>query len=154
MSRHPTPPELRLLDGNPGKRRVEGSSPQRVEADLTPPASLEGVAREKWIEVAPILKKSGVFTAADRGTLERYCHVWEQWVVVSKHVRENGLTQITSTGYSQLSAEGALFRSLPGDLLKIEKEMGMTPSSRSSLKVGNAETAEDPLDAYLSKRSG
>ena len=94
----------------------------------------------------------GVFTQIDRMTLTRYCLLSEQFEAVVKHVREHGMTQLTQTGYSQLTAEGALFKSLPAELLRIEQQFGMTPASRSAIKVTDAGTAEDPLEAYIQSR--
>lgn len=154
MGRPAVPTAIKLVRGNPGQRAINESEPRPPAANLSSPPSLEGVAKEKWDEIVPLLHSMGVFTAADKNTIERYCQIFEQWVEVRKHVKENGMTQLTQTGYSQLTAEGSLFRSLPADLLKIEREFGMTASARSSMKVGNAETKEDPLEAYLKKRSG
>lgn len=62
------------------------------------------------------------------------------------------MTQITQTGYSQLTAEGSLFKTLPADLLKIEREFGMTPAARSSLKVQDASAPADPLEAFVQSK--
>jgi P27 family predicted phage terminase small subunit len=94
----------------------------------------------------------GVFTQADRGVIERYCLMHEQWLHVVKHVQENGMTQLTQTGYSQLTAEGSLFKSLPAELMRIEQQFGMTAAARSTMKVSNAPAAEDPLEAYIKSR--
>ena len=154
MGRPATPTAIKLVRGNPGQRKINDAEPTPPPAELDAPKSLDGVALEKWNEIVPLLDSMGVFTQADRSTVERYCQIFEQWVDVKKHVKENGMTQLTQTGYSQLTAEGSLFRSLPSDLLKIEREFGMTAAARSSMKVGNAAAPEDPLEAYLKKRSG
>jgi P27 family predicted phage terminase small subunit len=116
---------------------------------MTPPASLQEVGIAKWNEVTALLSRMGVFTHADRSAIERYCLIHEQWMLVVKHVREHGMTQMTTTGYSQLTAEGSLFKSLPADLLKIEREFGMTAAARSSMKVADAIAPADPLEAYI-----
>jgi P27 family predicted phage terminase small subunit len=153
MGRPPTPTSIKILRGNPGNRPLNGDEPAPPDADLSPPPCLDGVALEKWNEIAPLLAKMGVLSQADRSLLTRYCVLHEQWVVVSKHVREHGMTQLTSTGYSQITAEGTLFKSLPGDLLRIEQQFGMTPAARSTLKVNSAAAKENPLAAYIAKRS-
>ena len=152
MGRHPIPTAIKIARGNPGQRAINLDEPQPPPADCTPPDTLSDVGVEKWLELAHLLTKMGVFTLADRSAIERYCLLHEQWMIVVKHVRENGMTQITQTGYSQLTAEGSLFKSLPGDLLKLEQQFGMTPAARSSLKVTDAAAAADPLDAYIKSR--
>jgi P27 family predicted phage terminase small subunit len=152
MGRHPVPTAIKLARGNPGQRPINSDEPTPPPADCTPPATLSEVGIEKWVELTDLLTKMGVFTLADRSAVERYCLIHEQWMHVVKHVRENGMTQITQTGYSQLTAEGSLFKSLPSDLLKLEQQFGMTPAARSSLKVADAAAPADPLDAYIKSR--
>jgi P27 family predicted phage terminase small subunit len=154
MGRTPQPTNLKVIRGNPGQRPLNSSEPQAPPADLTPPEVLDEVGLEVWNEMAPLLSRMGVFTQADRRLLTRYCLLQEQFAHVVKHVRENGMTQLTQTGYSQLTAEGALFKGLPAELLRIEQQFGMTPAARSTLKVSNAASQENPLAAFISKRSG
>lgn len=154
MGRHPTPTRLKVIRGNPGQRPLNEQEPDAPPADLTPPAGLDERGLEVWTEMAPLLHRMGVFTQADRLLLTRYCLLQEQFSHVVKHVRENGMTQLTQTGYSQLTAEGALFKSLPAELLRIEQQFGMTPASRSTLKVSNAATEENPLASFITKRGG
>jgi P27 family predicted phage terminase small subunit len=124
------------------------------KADPTPPAGLEGLALEKWTEVVALFTSMGVFTQADRHAVQRYCLMYEQWWDLEKHCREHGSTQITSTGYSQVTAEATLVRSLRKELLEIERQFGMTPAARSSLKVSaGASAPENPLVAFAKSRS-
>ena len=153
MGRHPTPTNLKIIRGNPGQRPLNSAEPQAPPADLTPPAVLSDLGLEVWNEMAPLLVRMGVFTQADRFLLTRYCLLQEQFANVVKHVREHGMTQLTQTGYSQITAEGSLFKTLPSELLKIEQQFGMTPAARTSIKVSNASSPENPLAAFISKRS-
>jgi hypothetical protein len=152
MGRHPVPTAIKIARGNPGQRPINTDEPKPPAADMTAPETLGEIGIEKWNELSPLLARMGVFTQADRSSLERYCLIHEQWMHVVKHVRENGMTQITQTGYSQLTAEGSLFKSLPADLLKLEQQFGMTPAARSSLKVSDAAAPADPLEAYIQSR--
>lgn len=154
MGRQAIPTALKILRGNPGKRAINSDEPSPCASDLTPPPTLGEVGVKKWIELTTLLSNMGVFTVADHSAIERYCLIHEQWMIVVDHVREHGMTQITQTGYSQLTAEGSLFKSLPADLLKIEQQFGMTPAARSSLKVSDANPVADPFDAFVQSRSG
>jgi len=119
---------------------------------MTPPAGLSGVALEKWTEMTSLLSGMQVFTQADRHPLQRYCLMWEQWDNLEKHCREHGSTQLTSTGYSQVTAEATLAKSLRKELLEIERQFGMTPASRSSMKVNGAAASQNPLAAFAQSR--
>lgn len=152
MGRHAVPTAIKILRGNPGCRAINDQEPIPPSADPTPPLTLQEIGIAKWHELFALLTRMGVLTQADLTTLERYCLIYEQFMAVVKHVREHGMTQITQTGYSQLTAEGSLFKTLPADLLKIEREFGMTPAARSSLKVQDAAAPADPLEAFVQSK--
>lgn len=154
MGRPPVPSAIKLLRGDPGKRGVNQFEPSPPPADLSPPAGLTGIALEKWEEMTSLLSSMQVFTQADRHALQRYCLMWDQWDSLEKHCREHGSTQITSTGYSQVTAEATLAKSLRKELLEIERQFGMTPAARSSMKVTGANSTQNPLAAFAQSRSG
>jgi|688.fasta_scaffold313129_1 P27 family predicted phage terminase small subunit len=154
MGRPPVPSSIKILRGDPGKRGVNHLEPVPPPADMTPPLGLEGLALEKWNEMTALFSAMGVFTQADRHTLQRYCLMWEQWFGFEKHCRENGSTQLTQTGYSQVTAEATLARALRKELLEIERQFGMTPAARSSMKVSGAPATQNPLAAFAQSRSG
>lgn len=152
MGRHPTPTNLKILRGNPGQRALNADEPIPPPASLAPPRNLTGLALEKWEEMSELLLGMGVFTQADRHPLERYCLMYEQWTNLERHCREHGYTQITSTGYSQITAEATLIKSLRSDMLSIERQFGMTPAARSTIKTSGAATPENPLASFIQKR--
>ncbi len=154
MGRHPTPTSLKVLRGNPGQRPLNADEPQPPPADPNPPAGLAGIALDKWDEMVDLLSKMGVFTQADRQPLQRYCLMYEQWLALEAHCKEHGWTQVTQTGYSQITAEATLIKSLRADMLAIERQFGMTPAARSSIKAPGASAPENPLAAYISRRGG
>lgn len=152
MGRHRVPTAINLTRGNPSKRPINTQEPKPPAGDMAPPAGLDGLAGEKWVEMVALLSGMGVYTAAERSTLQRYCLMWEQWWGFEKHCKENGCTQLTQTGYSQVTAEATLCRALRSDLLSIERQFGMTPVARVAIKVTHASAPEDPLEAYLKIR--
>ena len=61
-------PHLRLLKGNPGKRRVRvPPEPARSDACPSPPEYLTGYAREAWLRLAPELHRLNLLTVLDVG---------------------------------------------------------------------------------------
>jgi phage terminase small subunit len=64
----PEHPHLRLLKGNPGKRRVRiPPEPARGDECPPPPEHLNGYARQAWLELAPELHKLNLLTTLDIG---------------------------------------------------------------------------------------
>lgn len=59
---------LRLLKGNPGKRRVRvPPEPARAEECPLAPNPLDGYAKEAWLELAPELHGLNLLTTLDLG---------------------------------------------------------------------------------------
>ena len=152
MARPTIPTAIKVCRGNPGQRAINIHEPKPPPAALSPPAILGDAGVEKWNDIAPLLSRMGVLTQADLGSLERYCLMHEQWIVIVKHVQQHGMTRDNTDGGRSTSAEGLLFKSLPRELLAIERQFGLTPAARSSMKVENAPSAQDPLEAYLQER--
>lgn len=102
----------------------------RPSGEIKPaPDWLDGDAAEMWDFLLPQLTATGVMTRIDWATLARYCEMWSQWLVCRADPER-------FDRYMRLN----------GDLLKIEREFGMTPSSRSSIKVDPpAENANNKL---------
>ena len=70
----PEHPHLRLLKGNPGKRRVRvPPEPARKEQCPEPPEHLNAYAKEEWRAVAPELYRLNLLTVLDVGPLAAYC---------------------------------------------------------------------------------
>lgn len=155
MGRTPVPTSIKICRGNPGQRPINADEPAPPPIDSTPPRLLDGVALEKWNEMVALLRGMGVLTQADRTTLERYCLMYEQWAGLQQHFRETLRTQITQTGYSQVTAEATLEKQLRSDMLAIERQFGMTPAARSSMRVApSASGPADPLESFIKSRSG
>jgi len=73
----PTPTALKILRGNPGKRRLNREEPQSLPTDATPPADLPAAAVAIWEERVPELIRMGVMTLAlaDRGEIAKACRL-------------------------------------------------------------------------------
>lgn len=83
----------------------------------------EGYARQHWESVVPHLAKAGLVTAVDLPALEAMCQCYAVW-------RENP------------ASHGAI-----AEWRRLASEFGMTPCSRSRIKIGGKEV--DELDVFL-----
>src|SRR5215831_14532265 len=70
----PEHPNLRLLKGNPSKRRARiPPEPVRAEECPPPPRYLNAYAKEEWQQIAPELHRLNLLTILDVGPLAAYC---------------------------------------------------------------------------------
>ena len=66
--RKPKPAKLRLLEGNPGKRRVIEVATASGVPDV--PGWLDDEAKAEWTRIVPILTEMRLLAAIDRGDYE------------------------------------------------------------------------------------
>lgn len=70
---------LKILEGNPGKRKLPKHEPI-PDAELPdPPATLDAYGLEKWNEVAPGLVAMGILAKIDGDLLAAYCSSYSRW---------------------------------------------------------------------------
>jgi P27 family predicted phage terminase small subunit len=163
MGKRGPPPEpsiLRYIRGNPSHSSLNSGepTPDLVASDIQPPEWLDGVALKKWHTVVPILSDMRVMTVADVETIARYCALWEQWkknydavkagLDVLRFKDQNG-----DIKHIQVSPYASQMTKLAKDLLRIEQEFGLTPSSRSQVTI-HADKHDDPFSAFIQERSG
>jgi P27 family predicted phage terminase small subunit len=148
--RKATPTVLKILKGNPSKqnlRAIQEAEPKSPPAGLEPPADLEGAALEKWRESVPILATMRVWGEAERETWARYCRLYALWFECHEIVRRQGQTYEKPSGMIAARPESALLLQYSAQLLRLEVEFGLTPSSRAGAAVHEQEA--DPMAAFL-----
>jgi P27 family predicted phage terminase small subunit len=70
----PKPVQLKVLEGNPGKRALDlsGGVNPRIEIP-SPPRHLSPEARKEWKRITPLLEELGLISGLDRTALALYC---------------------------------------------------------------------------------
>jgi len=126
----PTPTAILEKRGSWLAKTRRGEPIPTGEMSLDVPVILKDIeAVERWNEVAPQLKNLGVVTLVDSATLIRYCRYWGLWCRQSN--REDG------------ERDEQLFDRYQNALIKLEKELGLTPASRSSIRVPEQKQKKD-----------
>lgn len=146
------PTALKILEGNPGKRTVNGNEPRfrLSEESKTPPPWLGRYGKKEWKRVFPLLEKNGLVTDADYLALCGYCQCADTWITAEKVKREKGLVTVSATGtHLPHPAVGIASHALQ-NLLRYAREFGLTPSARTALTAQPAEE-ENPLLALMKR---
>ncbi len=105
--------------------RINRDEPSLPFNPADAPSWLTGLALEHWNEIAPMLAKARVLTDGDRANLALMCECYAEW---REDIR--GAWKAKDL-YRRLSCE-----------------FGLTPSSRSRIKVPS-ERPKDELEAFL-----
>jgi len=126
----PTPLHLRVLRGNPGKRRLRNNlEPPIPPQPPEPPGCLSGYALDEWHRIGPELHRLGLLTNLDTAALGAYCGAYGRWRLAEELLAKTAekdpawrvLTKIARDACQAMVNFGQLF--------------GLTPISRLRLGV-------------------
>lgn len=141
--RKPKPTALKRLAGNPGKRALNDREPKFRQATMRAPRHLGKEGKKEWRRVAQELDAVGLLTVVDRAALAAYCEAWETWIDATRQVREEGMVLVSATGYAYPHPAQKIRERAMAQMLKFAAEFGMTPSSRSRIKMPQADEPDE-----------
>jgi P27 family predicted phage terminase small subunit len=142
----PTPTNLRLLRGNPGKRPINANEPrpERPPAPPDPPDFLDDHARREWGRVAPELWALGLLTRVDVAHLAAYCYSYSQWKTAAETLRQIGANDPVMHGLLVKTEGGAspnplvwIAKGALRDMVRYGAQFGMSPASRTGIAAGD-----------------
>lgn len=155
--RKPKPTYLKLMDGNPGKRPLNMNEPSPAIELPEAPADLDDLALAEWEQLAPELVKVGCLSAIDARQLALYCDIRSRLVKAKQALKdEYVLAGAGENGGLYQNPLLAVVNKCTEQMMKIAAEFGMTPSSRTKIKVDNAFAAqqESPLLSFAKQKNG
>lgn len=146
------PAELRIIEGNPGKRPIpETIAAPRPSNPPGPPAHLTVEAKTEWRRQASALHKIGLLTGLDRGTFAAYCQAYGDWVVAQKALNDLRKKGGAGAFLSKTSNNNVIQNPLVGiantarrDMMKFAAEFGLTPSARTQISANDPKTPSTP----------
>jgi P27 family predicted phage terminase small subunit len=142
--RPPKPTALKVLQGNPGKRKLRKDEPKPTAIEkLDPPEYLSRLAKEEWLRVAPEVKRLGLLTLVDVAGLAGYCQAYARWREAIKATNECTLGEAIARGFVKAEKEAL------AQMVQLAQQFGFTPSSRSKVAgAGKPADEEDPLREF------
>jgi P27 family predicted phage terminase small subunit len=140
---------IRALEGNPGKRPLNDREPLAPEGVPECPGFLNEEARAEWFRCATILNDMGLLSPAYRSALAAYCVVYSRWVHAEEQVLKYGtIIKSPDKGFPLISPYLIVANQSLEQMRKFMVEFGLTPSSRSRIRVPEGSQA-DELDEFL-----
>lgn len=146
------PTALRILEGNPGKLRINRREPQPApSADLAPPSHLDRYGREEWRRVVGQAIVMG-YAITDVGGLEMACDSYAEWrrarmkcrdrtarrtngagktvrIRISGLVQESGANGLVPSAWFNVAARAKTI------YLRFMSEFGLSPASRTRIEL-------------------
>ena len=149
MGRPRKPTELKLLQGNPGKRKIEKSAivfSKKEEA--APTMELSGYALEYWRYLKPILEQNGVLSQADSTELTLLCQTWGGYRAAFEQLENEPLVVTSDKGSAYQNPLVGIVNTYRDAVQKMLIQFGMTPVARSSVDV-KREDKNNPLAEFI-----
>ena len=151
--RRPLPTALKTARGNPGKRKLNAEEPKYPEVKRTripaPPDTLDETGRQFWRATARQLATAGVLTTTDLTALHTCATLYSRWQDAERKIKGRLVVIVNGAKMPNpyLSIADRSMRTLMRHLI----EFGMTPSSRSKLRVGGPplSSPEDVVGEFL-----
>lgn len=148
--RKPKPTVLKLIEGNPGKRPLNCGEPAPPVGLPDCPEFLDAEARAEWKRVGPLLEGMGLVTLVDRAALAAYCVAYSRWVHAEAQVARFGtIVKSPEKGFPMKSPYLTVADQALESMRKFMVEFGLTPSSRSRIRVFDGGPVADEFDAFV-----
>lgn len=167
--RKPKPTNLKILEGNPGQRRLNKNEPQPKSKRPRCPAWLSDEAKKEWRRIAPELYRLGMLTIFDEAEVIAYCVYRGDFEHFEKRAQSTGRTYSTRGGkgkgkgkpkskgkYRQQTPEVSMRNKAFENMHKICTEFGFTPSARGRMSIPGVAEPDDGMEKFLQvvKRPG
>ena len=148
--RKPKPTVLKLLDGNPGKRPLNDREPASIPGIPDMPEDLDDEAQAEWNRIVPELREMGLLCRADRAALTGYCTSWSRWRNAEAQVGKYGtIVKSPDKNFPMTSPYLTVANQSLEAMRKFLVEFGLTPSSRSRIRLPASGDAADEFDRFL-----
>jgi P27 family predicted phage terminase small subunit len=135
--RKPKPTVLKLLNGNPGKRKLNPNEPKPdpLPTDCPPEVASEDGQQEWTRTIVPAIER-GQITSADRVFAIAHCELWATWrsqlADASRHAH---VVAAGKNGHPTPNPARGMANKTFLLLAKVDAELGLTPASRSRVTV-------------------
>lgn len=149
--RKPKPTAVKVLEGNPGKRKLNKAEIEPVKGVIPDcPDWLEDEAKEEWDRICKNLYELGLLTDLDVQAFASYCQAYARWREAEEFITQHGSIVKTKTGYWQQVPQVSIAHQNQKIMMQAAAEFGLTPSARARIVAGKEGTKEaDEMELIL-----
>ena len=152
--RRPKPTVLKLVEGNPGKRKISKTEPKPKRMVPSCPAHLSDIGKVAWGRLSVLLDRMGVLTEADTEALERLCDCYSDILICRESLKSDGWTYKTLDAQGNTLIKGnpaaSQLRAADSQFKSYLVEFGLTPAARSKVHATTDDDKKaDPLQEFF-----
>jgi P27 family predicted phage terminase small subunit len=157
----PSPPHLKLLKGNPGRRRIKAQPEPEISTEVpAPPEFLTPAAKDEWWRIAAELHRCKLLTPLDVGVFAVYCQSYADWVEAKQELAKAAAAEPETHGllvkgsHDQLMANPLLrvITSCASRMMDAATQLGLTPASRSRIYISEPPDGNGKFSGFLDPR--
>ena len=148
--RKPTPTALKVLEGNPGRRKLNDREPMPEKKAPSCPKWLEPEAKKEWRRLAKKMELMGFLTEVDMAAFEGYCQTYARCKEAEEFITQHGTIVKTPSGYWQQVPQVSIAQTYLKVMNRFAEQFGLTPASRSRIIADSTgKSAADEMDELL-----
>ena len=137
-------------------REKAGSGEPLVETKTipSPPDVVTGndIALEEWNRVSPLLWEAGLLSKLDVTALAMYCLSFALHVRAETELKDQPLIITSASGNDIKNPLLSISSMALANMLKVGRQFGMTPASRSKVTVKKIKKGKDPWAEFGTKK--
>ena len=150
--RKPKPDELKILEGNPGKRPIQGKKQSPNTKAPKCPDWLEDEAKKEWKRMSKQLEHLGLLTEIDMTSFAGYCQAYARWKSAEEFITKHGTIVKTPSGYWQQVPQVSIAQTYLKIMNRFCEQFGLTPSSRTRLASEDNREEDDEMEKLLNSK--
>ncbi|WP_422923725.1 phage terminase small subunit P27 family [Singulisphaera sp. PoT] len=116
--------------------RINTEAPDEAPGEPVRPPYLDDMGKAAWEDMLEELRALGSLRKSDGPIIGLYASTFSRFIEAEDDIRANGLTTFTDKGTAKANPSVAIARQSVAQLATLLAELGLTPSSRSRLKLG------------------
>lgn len=144
--RKPLPSQIKVLNGNPGKRPLNNREPKPDVHIPNCPDFLDSDAKTEWKRITKELKKLGLVSNMDMVQLAILCQDYARWKQATEIINERGMTFETDKGYIAQRPEVGIANKAAQSIMRISANFGLSPSDRVRVVCDTSHEADGVTD--------
>ena len=147
--RRPKPTALKVLQGNPGKGKLNEREPKPPQGEVKPPKGISKAARAVWEDIAPTAIAMGTLTTADVWAFKTLCELQASLDMASRAKDAEEFAPFTVSddfnGAPKMGVHGALSLELKyAPIIRpYYEKFGLEPVGRARIALPKAEEPQN-----------
>lgn len=159
------PTNLKVLEGNPGKRPLPQNEPKPLPISPMCPTWLNADAKRMWKKLVPALEKMRLVTSIDGEALAAACQSYGIWVECEKYFKKKdddgklfGRTYLYENKNGSVNElprpQVAIGNKALSEFRAFCSEFGLSPASRTRIEIPKFGEEDDPMERLLRNQGG